>query len=72
LNKADQEVFGKKWKGQIEGFVTRIFSFLKSTLTLKEVDDFLNSMNELTKSSDQMKNISTILEKCTGGRKRSA
>lgn len=39
-----------------------------SILTLKQVDDFLNNLTTVTKEDDQVKIISKIVEKCTGGK----
>lgn len=38
----------------------------KSTLTLKEVNDFLESMNGQTKETEQAALLGKILKKCTG------
>lgn len=39
----------------------------KSTLTIEEVNDFLEELTKVTKEIDQQKVIEPILKKCTSG-----
>ena len=39
-----------------------------STLTLQQVDEFLNELTTVTKDADQHRVISAIIAKCTGGK----
>lgn len=61
-------------KNHFKDFIFNSLKFLelsgkakvKSTLTLKNVDDFLESMNGQTKESDQLVLLTEIINNCTG------